>query len=111
MTVDMKRPVDAAFRHFGKSAAYTPPDNGTPIPCTIIPKVPDVEDRSFTTPGFQLAPDKQKLALLADVRESEVATPVAGGFISYNGHTYPIRNPVLLDTERNVWRLALGAPT
>lgn len=96
MANDNPRPVDAAFKHFGRSAAYTTPD-GVPVPCTIIPHPLD-------------AGRARKIALLAEVRVSEVARPEVGGFISYKGLSYPILAPVLRDAERDTWPLACGKP-
>lgn len=107
--VDFSKVTGAGFKHFGKPASYTPPGGGGTVSCTIVPKVPQLDDRDFGTPGYQLSAANQALALLADVRASEIPQPQQGGTLTYEGRAYPVRS-LLLDTERQVWRLALGKP-
>lgn len=106
--VDFSKVSDAGAKHFGKSAAYTSPEGAVTV-CRAIVQRPVVDDVGFGTPGYQMSPERQAIALLADVRKSEVAEPKQGGMLSTEGRTYPIRS-VLLDTERQMWRLSLGRP-
>ena len=107
--VDFSKVTGAAFSHFGQAASYLPPEGGTAVSCTAVCKAPQMDDASFGTPGYQLSSERQAIALLADVRQSEIATPKQGGTLTTEGRDYPIRS-VLLDTQRQVWRLSLGKP-
>lgn len=102
--------IDAIFAdpNLGEAATYTPPA-GAPTSCTVTVRKPDTAGTLQTT-GYQISPAAQDIALIAEVRRSEIASPVRGGTLTTGGRTYPVRD-VDLHPCRLTWVLALDKPT
>ena len=105
--------IDSLFGdpNLGVAAEYFSVDApSTPVPVTVIKRLPPVEGQ-LLRPGFVLSPERQAVALTADVRRSEVANAKPGDalVIPAGGQLYrvPAKVQPTLDSEKLVWTLPL----
>ena len=99
ITDDIQDAIDAAFVAFGEPATYTP-DGGSPSSVTVIPNRADNDEVAFGETR------RHAVSAQFDVRVSEVATPVAGDTLLFDGTTYVVQGePVRKDSRRLIWTL------
>lgn len=113
MATEFEHAIDALFADrnlAGNGAAivtaeYRPAAGGS-VAVTVI-KV-DLETAGpLLSQEFRLSPDRQAVALLVDLRKSEIALPQRGDTVVIDGQTYIVGNTPQLDEEKLVWRLPL----
>lgn len=86
-------------------ATYAPPA-GSASAIRVIVGRGDVAGRLGSNP-FQMSPANQANAVWLSVRKSELALPVKGGTVVFEGRTYTVATPPELDDTRLTWRLEL----
>jgi len=95
-----QKAIDAAFRHHGEDAWYTPAGGGGRTVRALF-RHPDtiaevVGERRFGASQF------------IELRKSEVAQPKQGDLIAIDGKTYKLSQPTQPDDHRLKWRAALN---
>ncbi|MBK3798639.1 hypothetical protein GAY33_05230 [Azospirillum brasilense] len=95
----LRRPVMAVL---GRPAVYTPPDGGTPVPCTVRLRSGD-RDVRFREVGLGVT----AAACVATVRAAEVPLMEEEGMLAIGEKTYRIIHAVQPPEDRSLWRLDL----
>ena len=95
----LERAADRQFRTFGEPAVYTP-DVGDPLAVTVIRRQPSAEV-PFGTAGFQ------GIAWEADVRASEISTPVAGATLTIGAESFTVAGVPRQDATARIFTLPL----
>ncbi|MFN4229841.1 hypothetical protein [Parvibaculum sp.] len=95
-----QKAIDAAFRHMGRDAVYTPA-GGEPLNVRVLFTRPDAMADVLGERRF--GPSQ-----LIELRKSEVAAPKKGDLIAIDGRTYKLDQPSQPDDRRLKWRAALN---
>ena len=91
-------------------ATYTPPlpPGGDSVAVRIMTRTPD-PNAGLGAMGFRMSVDEQGIALVADLRRSDVATPRKGGTLTIGERHYQIAAEPELDPAGLIWSLSLRA--
>lgn len=95
-----QKAIDAAFRHHGVDAWYTPA-GGEGRTIRVLFKHPDVIADVIGTRHFGPAQ-------LIELRKSEVSSPKKGDGIVIDGKSYRLDQPTQPDDRRLKWRAGLN---
>lgn len=95
--VDFRGPVDAAFRHVGRDATYTPV-GGVGVSLRVVVGPKDMPG-DF---GFETRARVDRITI--DVRRADVAAPKENDRLDLDGKSYSVQS-LELDREQLVWRL------
>lgn len=101
MTYSPQRALDSVYRKIGEPATYQPLAGGDPVAVRVLRRWDD------TVADFGSS-SRRAEKHVADIRVSDVAVPVKGDQVTFDGETYQIQAaPLHPDTRRLEWRLDL----
>lgn len=96
--------------HLASDAIYTPPPapGGETVAVRLMTRTPDA-NAGLGAAGFRFSVEEQGIALVADLRRSDVATPHKGGTLTIGERHYQIAAEPELDPAGLIWSLNLRA--